>query len=219
MSETEYYRSQTYQEYLLSSHRREVCPPEDVYAFFNWKGLTNLVDFGSGLGFYFQDFRKWFPHVWIWAAECQQDIIDKILRRKLMEGIEQLTPFYMDQSDHPLLPEWVPVPEIIFASLSLSTFPNPGLAMDGLIRSMKAGGRLFIVDWSKTESGFGPKINEKISMDKMKFLAEEYKLEVTKSGRISEHFYGLEVRASEHFIYGYYDLKEEEDEDSAVFKL
>ncbi|MCG6145724.1 SAM-dependent methyltransferase [Leptospira bandrabouensis] len=218
MSDMEYYRSPHYQEYLLSSHRREVCPPEDVYAFFNWKGLNNLVDFGSGLGFYFTEFRKWFPHVWIWAAECQQEIIDMILRRKLMEGIEQLTPFHIDQSDHPLLPEWVPVPEIIFASLSLSTFPNPGLAMDGLIRSMKAGGRLFIVDWSKTESGFGPKINEKISMDKMKFLAEEYKLEVTKSGRISEHFYGMEVKASSSFIYGYYDLKEEEDEDSAVFK-
>ncbi|TGN17687.1 SAM-dependent methyltransferase [Leptospira idonii] len=218
MSETEYYRSLKYQEYLISSHRREVCSPEDVYSFFNWKGLQNLVDFGSGLGFYFTEFRKWFPHAWIWAGECQQDIIDKILRRKLLEGLENITPFYIDQSDHPLLPEWVPVPEIIFASLSLSTFPNPGLAMDGLIRSMKAGGRLFIVDWSKTESGFGPKINEKISLDKMKFLAEEYKLEVTKSGRISEYFYGMEVKASPSFVYGYYDLKEEED-DSTIFKI
>ncbi|MDF3822028.1 SAM-dependent methyltransferase [Leptospira sp. 96542] len=219
MSDTEYYKALSYQEYLMSSHRKEVCPPEDVYNFFNWKGLTNLVDFGSGLGFYFTEFRKWFPHVQIWAAECQQDIIDLILRRKLLEGIEKLTPFHIDQSDHPLLPEWVPVPEIIFASLSLSTFPNPGLAMDGLIRSMKKDGRLFVIDWAKTESGFGPKINEKISLDKMKFLAEEYKLAVVKSGRISEYFYGMEVKASPTFVYGYYDLKEEEDEDSTVFKI
>lgn len=219
MSDSEYFKSLSYQEYLLSSHRREICPPEEVFSFFQWKGLEDIVDFGAGMGFYILEFRKNLPNTHIWAAECQQELIDTILRRKLLEGIDKLTPFYMDQSDHPLLPEWIPVPEVIFTSLCLSTFPNPGLAMDGLIRSMKPGGKLGIVEWTKTESKYGPKINEKISIDKMKFLAEEYKLDVLKSGRISEYFYALEVTASPNFVYGYYDLKEEEDEDSVIFKL
>lgn len=212
MSDIEYYRSQSYQDFLMSSLRRNLATPETILSFFSWKGAQNIVDFGCGLGYYFLEFRKMVPNAWIWAGECQEELLDQVLRRKLLEGIENVTPFHLEKSDHPLLPEWIPVPDIIFASLSLSTFPNPGLAMDGLIRSMKRGGKLYIVDWAKSETEFGPSINEKISIDKMKFLAEEFRLKVGKSGRITENFYGLEVTAGTEFVYGYYDLKEETEE-------
>lgn len=94
-----------------------------------------------------------------------------------------------------MLPEWIPAPDAVFASLVLSTFPDPGLAMDGLIRSIKKGGKLIVLDWMKNEYSIGPKINDKISLDKMKFLAELYHLDIVKNVRISEHVYGLEVVA------------------------
>ncbi|MCX8000140.1 MAG: SAM-dependent methyltransferase, partial [Leptospiraceae bacterium] len=94
---------------------------------------------------------------------------------------------------------WVPVPEYIFASLSISTFANPGLAMDGLVRSMKPNGKLIIVDWSKTEYPIGPNIKEKVSLDKMKYLAELYNLEIIKTFIVSEFFYGLIVQAGPNF--------------------
>ncbi|MCG9876706.1 MAG: class I SAM-dependent methyltransferase [Leptospiraceae bacterium] len=211
MAETEYFESEDYQNFLLSSQRREICPPELIFENFKISEVENLVDFGCGKGFYLQDFRRILrKESWIWPCECQHDLIDFILKRKIDESIHNLTPFYMDRSDHPLLPEWIPTPDLIFTSLCLSTFPNPGLAMDGLIRSMNPGGRLIIVDWNKHEYNFGPRINDKVSQDKMVFLAEDYKLKVIKQVRIKELFYAIEVVASADFVYGFYDLKEEE---------
>jgi SAM-dependent methyltransferase len=213
MADLEYYENLEYQNFLMSSKRREIYPPELIFENFQFQSVENLVDFGCGKGFFLTEFRKKLPKSsWIWACECQQDLLDEILKRKIDESIPNLTPFHMERSDHPLLPEWIPTPDLIFASLSLSTFPNPGLAMDGLIRSMRPGGRLILVDWNKHEFSYGPKINDKISQDKMIFLAEDYNLKVVKKARIKEHFYALEIVAGPQFVWGYYDLKEEESD-------
>jgi len=218
MSELEYYESGTYREFLLSSRRREICNPEVIFREFPIKGCQNIIDFGIGNGFFLPDILKIIgPEAWLWGGECQQDLIDLLLQRKLKESIPNFTPFYIEKSDHPLLPEWIPRPEIIFTSLCLSTFPNPGLAMDGLIQSMNQDGRLVIIDWAKVEYHEGPKVKDKVSLDKMKFLAEDYNLDIVKSLRISEYMYAMEVKAGKNFEFGYYDLKEEESESSYTF--
>lgn len=211
MAELDYYENLDYQNFLLTSLRREIYPADAVFDNFRFDGVENLVDFGAGLGFFIPEFQKRLSKTaWIWAAECQQDLLDLLLKRRIEENIPRMTPFFVEKSDHPLLPEWIPVPDCIFSSLCLSTFPDPGLAMDGLIRSMNPGGRLIVVDWGKYEYHIGPRISDKISMDKMIFLAEYYKLKVTKHVKIKELFYGLEITAGPDFVKGYYDLREEE---------
>lgn len=94
----------------MSSKRREICPPELIFQNFKFTEVQNLVDFGAGLGFYITEFRKILPKdSWIWPCECQHDLIDQILKRKIEENIPNMTPFFMDRSDHPLLPEWIPI--------------------------------------------------------------------------------------------------------------
>lgn len=218
MSELEYYESNTYREFLLSSRRKEICNPEMIFQEFPVKNCQNILDFGFGNGFFLPDIlRQIGTDAWCWGAECQQDLIDELLQKKLKEQIPNFTPFYIEKSDHPLLPEWIPKPEIIFTSLCLSTFPNPGLAMDGLIQSMVPEGRLIIIDWAKVDYPEGPRVKDKVSLDKMKFLAEDFNLEIIKAMRISEYIYGMEVRAGKEFEYGYYDLKEEESETPYTF--
>lgn len=214
MFEVEYYEREEYQNFLLSQKRRDIYPPEAIFDNFSFQTVENLVDFGCGRGFFLTEFPKVLPkNSWVWACDCQESVLDYVLKRKINENLTQLTPFYIEKSDHPLLPEWIPQPDLIFASLCLSTFPDPGLAMDGLIRSMRPGGRLIVVDWSKIEYEFGPKISEKVSLDKMLFLADQYKLKVLKHIKIKEYFYAMEVVASKDFVYGYYNLREEEEGD------
>lgn len=213
MSDLEYFFLPEYQEFLISSKRRTIYPPEALFSSIKLSDARNIVDFGCGMGFLIPEIQKVIPKdTWIWAGDCQQDLLDLILRRKLMEGWEKVSPFYIDRSDHPLLPEWIPVPDVIIASLSISTFPNPGLAMDGLVRSMKPEGKLVIIDWSKVDFSYGPRLNEKVSLDKMKFLAEDYNLEVINTFKVSDYFYGIEVQSSRNFVYGFLDLKDEEDD-------
>ncbi|MDX1957694.1 MAG: class I SAM-dependent methyltransferase [Leptospiraceae bacterium] len=205
----EYYEDLKFQEFLLSSRRKAICPPEKIMKEVNLKGCKNVVDFGMGLGFFIPYLKqKMDKDAWLWGVECQPEIIDLTLKRKIEMNLENFSTVYLDKTDHPLLPSWIPAPDVIFAALSLSTFPNPGLAMDGLIRSMKPNGKLYVIDWSKTEHPDGPAIKEKISLDKMKYLAELYNLEVANTFTVSEFFYGLEVIAGEDFNIVFYDYRE-----------
>jgi len=215
MAELEFYESHAYRNFLLSQARREICNPEDIFREFPIKNAENILDFGIGNGFFLGEILKRIaPTSWLWAAECQQDLIDFLLQKKLKSQIPNFTPFFMEKNDHPILPEWIPKPDIIFSSLCISTFPNPGLAMDGLVQSLPADGRLIVIDWAKVEHPDGPKVKDKVSLDKMKFLAEDFHLDIVKSVRISEFFYAMELKAGSDFHYGYYDLKEEESDSS-----
>ncbi len=210
MSDLEYYESMKYQEFLLSSVRKEICQPNVIFENLKINKVENLVDFGVGLGFFIPYFFKYLPkESWVWTADYQQDLIDLLLQKKIKEEIDRFTPFYIDKSDHPILPDWVPTPDLIFSSMCLSTFADPGLAMDGLIRSMKQGGRLIVVDWVKVEYKHGgPLLKDKISLDKMKFLAEEYKLNIVKTLRVSEFVYAMELTAGSEFVYGIYEMRD-----------
>ena len=213
MAELEYYESRVYREFLLSSKRREICPPDVIFSEFPINDVQNLLDFGAGNGFFLPEFRKRLPPTsWVWGAECQQDLIDELLQLKLKEEISNFTPFFVERSDHPLLPEWIVKPDAGFCALSISTFPDPGLALDGLLQSMQKDARLIIIDWAKVEYDQGPKLAEKVSLDKLKFLAEEYNIDIVKTVSISEYIYGVEARAGKDFEYGHYSLKEEEDD-------
>lgn len=52
MSDLDYYENPEYQNFLISSKRRELTPPEIVFKHFNLKEVMNLVDFGMGLGYF-----------------------------------------------------------------------------------------------------------------------------------------------------------------------
>jgi ubiquinone/menaquinone biosynthesis C-methylase UbiE len=205
----EYFEDIRYQEFLLSSRRKAICPPEKVMKEINLQGAANVVDFGMGLGFFIPYLQqKMHNEAWLWGVESQPELIDLALKKKVEFNIQNFSTVYLDKTDHPLLPGWIPKPDVIFASLSLSTFANPGLAMDGLIRSMKPEGKLYVIDWSKTEHSEGPAIKDKVSADKIKYLAELYNLEVVNAFGISEFFYGLEIKAGEEFNVVFYDHRE-----------
>ncbi len=205
----EYYEDVRYQEFLLSSRRKAIFPVEKVLREINISHAENVVDFGMGLGFFIPYLQqKMNKDAWLWGVECQQDIIDLVLKKKVEQNIKNFSTVFLEKTEHPLLPQWIPIPDVVFASLSLSTFANPGLAMDGLIRSMKEGGQLIIIDWAKTEHAEGPAIRDKVSFDKMKYLAELYQLKIVHSFVLSEFFYGLIVEAGENFEMAFYDHRE-----------
>ena len=82
------------------------------------------------------------------------------------------------------------------------------VAMDGLIRSMKPEGRLFVIDWAKVEFPEGPAIKDKISFDKMKYLAEYHKLKIVNAFTVNEFVYGMEIVAGPEFKTQFYDYRE-----------
>ncbi|MDH5655924.1 MAG: class I SAM-dependent methyltransferase [Spirochaetia bacterium] len=189
-----YYEEPEYHEYLISPERRELFPRKDILSQINWKDVHNLLDFGMGNGYFLQYFYQFLPAgAHIWGAECQEILIDATLKRKVKEKIENFIPFYVERTEHPLLPDWIPEVDMIFASCVLSTFADPTLAIKGIARNMKKEGRIILLDWEKKESPSGPDIMHKISLDRMKYFVEDSGFLIKRKLKTNEYIYALEL--------------------------
>lgn len=189
-----YYEDPEFHAFLLSRERREFFPIEPIFNQIRWDGIQHLLDFGMGNGYFLPGFYQHLgAEAHIWGAECQEELIDFVLQRKAKEGLERLTPFFNERTEHPLLPDWIPEMDAVFCACTLSTFANPALAIKGVGRSMKNEGRLFLIDWEKVDAPAGPDISQKISKDRMSFFVEDAGYIVQNTLRGGRYFYAMEL--------------------------
>ena len=187
-----YYEDPEYHRYLLSPQRRELFPVEKIFSQIDWKNKINILDFGIGNGYYLPSlFEYGEKDIFIWGAECQEILIDECLKRKVREGYKNFIPFYIDKTEHPLLPEWIPEMDMIFCSCVLSTFANPTLGLLGTGRILKQNGIFVIIDWERVEAPSGPDISQKVSSERMKFCIEEAGCRIIKVLNINPYVYGF----------------------------
>ncbi|MCX7811313.1 MAG: class I SAM-dependent methyltransferase [Leptospiraceae bacterium] len=187
-----YYEDPEYHRYLLSPQRRELFPVEKIFSQIDWKNKINILDFGIGNGYYLPSFFEYGEKdIFIWGAECQEILIDECLKRKVREGYKNFIPFYIDKTEHPLLPEWIPEMDMIFCSCVLSTFANPTLGLLGTGRILKQNGIFVIIDWERVEAPSGPDISQKVSSERMKFCIEEAGCRIIKVLNINPYVYGF----------------------------
>ncbi len=193
-----YYEEPEYHEYLLSRERRELFPADRLLSQLQWADVENLLDFGMGNGYFLPAFYRFIgEECQIWGAEAQEELIDEVLRLKVREDFDRFIPFYIERTEHPLLPDWIAPMDLIFCSCVLSTFADPALAIRGIGRSLKNDGRLVILDWEKIEAPSGPELAQKISKDRMTFFIEDAGYRITNSLRTNRYIYGLEIAKTE----------------------
>lgn len=193
-----YYEEPEYHEYLLSPERKDLFPHEPILSQISWKGKENILDFGMGNGYFLPGICKYrATDAVIWGAECQELLIDTALQLKVKEAIDDFTPFYVERTEHPLLPDWIPEMDLVFCSCVLSTFADPSLAMRGISRIMHEQSVMIVIDWEKKEAPSGPGIEQKISKERMVYFSEDAGLQINRELKINEYVYGFEATLKE----------------------
>ena len=194
MRGTAYYTEPEYHRYLLSNARQELFPAREWLAQIRWNGVSHLLDFGMGNGYFLPFFAESLgKEASIWGAECQEELIDVALQTKVRERLERFIPFYVERTEHPLIPDWIPQMDLIFCSCVLSTFADPVLAIHGIGRALEKEGRIVILDWEKKEAPSGPDVDQKISKERMLYFVEDAGYRVRQVLRTNPYVYGLEI--------------------------
>ncbi|MBX7057297.1 MAG: class I SAM-dependent methyltransferase [Leptospirales bacterium] len=189
-----YYEEPEFHDYLLSRERRDLFPVRSLLSQIKWEGVENLLDFGSGNGYFLRGLLEVLPeNASVWGAECQEDLIDYCLSQKVKEGIERFTPFYTERTEHPLLPDWLPEFDMAFCACVLSTFADPAMAIRGVGRSVKNDGRMIILDWERVEAPSGPEIGQKVSKDRMLFFVRDAGYRLVRTLKANSYTYLLEI--------------------------
>jgi len=189
-----YYEEAEFQEYLLSRERLELFPVEKILGQLQWGGIENFLDFGAGNGFFIPFFYQYRPAgCHIWAAECQEELLDQLLQQRVKQDWPDFSAFFVERTEHPLLPDWIPPMDMIFCSLSLSTFANPALALLGLRRSLSDSGRIIVLDWEKISAPSGPEESLKVSRTRMEYFFGDAGFKVQRNFKINKYLYSYEL--------------------------
>ncbi|MBI3395981.1 MAG: methyltransferase domain-containing protein [Spirochaetia bacterium] len=195
-----YYEEPEYHTYLLSPARKELFPVDQILSQIRWQGVNDLLDFGMGNGYFLSGFYRYLPEgANIWGAECQEALIDHVLKLKATEEYPNLVPFYTERTEHPLLPDWIPEMDLVFCSCVLSTFADPSLALRGVSRSLKPDAAMIVIDWERNEAPSGPEVTQKVSQERMRFFIEDAGFKVVRTLKTNKHIYGLELMRNPDF--------------------
>jgi ubiquinone/menaquinone biosynthesis C-methylase UbiE len=189
-----FYEESEFHDYLISRERLEIFNATRILSQLNWKGVKDFLDFGAGPGFFI-------PHYYahknsdchIWAAECQEVLLDYLLQQKIKQNWSDFSAFYVERTEHPLLPDWIPPMDLVFCSLVLSTFADPALALNGLRRSLSENASIVILDWEKMEAPSGPDESMKVSKSRMEYFIDDAGYKIVRNIKVNKYLYCFEI--------------------------
>lgn len=147
-------------ERLESPDRKVEQNPDSLFSLMGFSLGGGFLDFGAGSGYFtFPAYDRFKDHGPFYAADIQPEMLE-IFRQKSREryGGEPIST--LDLSDHR-----IPLPdEAVENAIMVNVFhelDDREATLSEILRVLKKGGSLFIVDWKKIETPTGPPMEER----------------------------------------------------------
>lgn len=169
--------------------------PSTVATHFHLREGDIVADFGAGSGYFMEALAKLVgPEGTVYACEIQKDLVEKLGGIARSKGLSQVRPVWSDVEDL----GGSKVPEgVLDAAVVVNTFfqfEAKATALQEISRTLRSGGKLFIIDWSESFAGLGPQPECVVSQDSAKALAEQEGFVFERSFDTGDHHYGLAFR-------------------------
>lgn len=169
--------------------------PATVASHFHIREGDSVADFGAGSGYFMEILAKLVgPEGNVYACEIQKDLVQKLGELAHAKGLSQVHPLWSDVEE--LQGSKIPAGVLDVAILvnTFFQFEDKATALKEISRTMRSGGKLFIIDWSESFSGLGPQPDAVASEDSVKALAEQEGFVFDRSFDAGDHHYGLALR-------------------------
>lgn len=185
-----YHEEESFQNFMSSSERGYFLNDE-VYDFFfsYFKDQDTILDFGCGQGYvsllYGKKVEEENMNIHIYACDYQEPLLDFFWKNIVSQKVKNVTPFFLANQDKAIFPNWVPKPNHIVFSFSLSTVTNIKKIFVDLKEFAHEHCKFHIVEWNpKFEDPvlekFFPK-NKRIAFDSMLQTLQELGYQIEKS--------------------------------------
>ena len=169
--------------------------PDVVASHFHLREGEVVIDFGAGIGFYIPALAKAVGSEGrVYACEIQKNLVEKIgmlVREKNLANVETLW------SDIEAVGGTKLRDEIADAGLLANTLfqlEDKPAALREIMRVLRKGGRLFIIDWRDSFGGMGPQAQFVVSETAAKKFLEDAGFSFERTIPVGEYHYGLVFR-------------------------
>ena len=169
--------------------------PATVVTHFHIREGDTVADFGAGSGYFIEMLVKLVGEKGVvYACEIQKDLVVKLGQIAHKKGMAQVRPLWCDIEE--LDGSKIPDGEVDVAILVNTFFQleDKQTALQEIRRTLRNGGKLFIIDWSESFGGLGPQPSQVVSQEDARAFAEQEGFVFDTSFDAGDHHYGLSFR-------------------------
>ena len=169
--------------------------PEVVATHFHINEGDLVADFGTGSGFFLKTLATAIGEEGrIYACEIQKQLVEKVggLARTL--GIQNVHPLWCDIEEENGIK--IANEELDAAILvnTLFMIEDKDTAVKEMGRTMRSGGKFFVIDWTESFAGMGPAPDQVVSAADATALFESHGFVFERDYPAGDHHYGLAFR-------------------------
>lgn len=166
--------------------------PSIVATHFHLRPGDVVADFGAGSGYFIETLASLVgPEGRVYACEIQKQLVEKIGDLARSKGLSQVQPLWSDLEEI----GGSKVPDgVLDAAIMVNTyfqFDDRTIALQEVIRTLRSGGKFFLIDWSESFGGLGPQPSQVVSAVTAQAEAETAGFMFERAFDAGDHHYGL----------------------------
>ncbi len=158
------------------------------------KGDT-VADFGAGSGYFMEVLAQLVGDQGIvYVCEIQKELVEKLGNIARSKGLSQVRPLWADVEDVGGSKIEDEALDTVVMVNTFFQFEDRITAIQEVIRTLRTGGKFFLIDWSESFNGLGPQPDHIVSEQEVIDIAEQEGLVFDRAFDAGDHHYGLAFR-------------------------
>ncbi len=169
--------------------------PDMVMTHFHIRAGDLIADFGAGSGFFLKPLSKAVGDTGrVFACEIQKPLVEKLGELAHLQGLGNVHTLWCDLEE----PNGIKISnsELDVAILvnTLFLIEDKVTAVQEMARTVRSGGKFFVIDWTESFSGMGPDVKHVVSAADTTNLFESNGFIFEREFPAGDHHYGLAFR-------------------------
>jgi ubiquinone/menaquinone biosynthesis C-methylase UbiE len=169
--------------------------PDVVSTNFHLREGDVVADFGAGSGFFTKVLSKLVGEEGrVYACEIQKNLVEAIgelARKEHLGNVEVLWSDLEELNGSKIPTDALDAGVVVNALFQME---DKDTALEEMKRTVRPGGKFFVVDWSESFGGLGPQPDQVITEDTARALVEQHGFTFERSYDAGDHHYGLAFR-------------------------
>lgn len=169
--------------------------PKIVISHFHIREGDIVADFGAGSGYFVEILaRNVGGSGRVYACEIQKDLVEKIGNLARAKGLSTVHPLWCDLEQEQGIKIEDEILDVGVMINTLFQLEDTQTALEEIRRTIRSGGKFFVVDWSESFGGLGPQPDQVIGEQQTQAIVEEHGFIYERAFDAGDHHYGLAFR-------------------------
>lgn len=169
--------------------------PEVVASHFHIREGDIVADYGAGSGFFLKVLSEAVKETGrVFACEIQKNLVDKLGEQARMLGLSNVYPLWCDLEEADGIKIGTGELDVAILVNTFFQIEDKEASVREMGRTVRKGGKFFVVDWTESFSGIGPQSGQVVSAVETKLLFEANGFTVEGEYAAGEYHFGLAFR-------------------------